>query len=417
MMCKRNIVFFLQQCCDSSELPPRFDDVLFPMKPSHLNRKQSAAAIAAALVSLGVSSQTTAQDLLPWMQPQTPHPNEMTSVYANTAPTLHPVSLSELTESTTDAASKLAREQIALTNIPDVADRFWMISTRSLTNSTCNVDLDSPQLEVQRLDSRGKASPATIDEYLGALTPERQVVVYVHGNRMASNKVVHRGFSVYRNIIRSDEKRPMDWVIFSWPSAKQGTLIHDVRRKASRTDAQGLYLAWLLQKQVKQTDSTKMIGFSFGSRVITGALHSLAGGKLGGRLLPGSPTTGATVDVGLVAPAIDSHWLAEKGYHEMATKNLDRLALLYNRRDAVLKRYWLINKVRGRAALGYTGPRSFATRADGTELPVVARDYSSYIGLRHNELDYYTKSRHTANIMADLINDTDDTKNNDIETR
>ena len=85
--------------------------------------------------------------------------------------------------------------------------------------------------------------------------------------------------------------------------------------------------------------------------------------------------------------------------------------------DAVLKRYWLINKVRGRAALGYTGPRSFATRADGTELPVVARDYSSYIGLRHNELDYYTKSRHTANIMADLINDTDDTKNNDIETR
>ena len=117
MMCKRNIVFFLQQCCDSSELPPRFDDVLFPMKPSHLNRKQSAAAIAAALVSLGVSSQTTAQDLLPWMQPQTSHRNEMTSVYANTAPTLHPVSLSELTESTTDAASKLAREQIALTSI------------------------------------------------------------------------------------------------------------------------------------------------------------------------------------------------------------------------------------------------------------------------------------------------------------
>jgi len=417
MMCKRNIVFFLQQCGDSSELPPRSDDVLFPMKPSHHNRKQPAAAFAAALVSLSVSSQSTAEDSLSWLRPPPTAPNEINSLLANTDPSLRPVSLPQLTENTTDAAIKAAREQISLTNIPDVADRFWMISTRSLTSSTCNVNLDSPQLRVHRLDSRGKASPATLDEYLSALTPERQVVVYVHGNRMASNKVVHRSFSVYRNIIRCNEKRPMDWVIFSWPSAKQGTLIHDARRKASRTDAQGLYLAWLLRKQVKQAESTKMIGFSFGSRVITGALHSLAGGKLGGRLLPGSPTTGATVDVGLVAPAIDSNWLSEKGYHAMATKNLDRLALLYNRRDAVLKRYWLLNKVRGRVALGYTGPRSFAPRADGSELPVVARDYSSYVGLRHDELDYYTKSRHAANIMADLINDTDDTEINDTRNR
>jgi len=417
MMCKRNIVFFLQQCGDSSELPPRSDDVLFPMKPSHHNRKQTAAAFAAALVSLSVSSQSTAEDSLSLLRPPPTAPNEINSLLANTDPSLRPVSLPQLTENTTDAAIKAAREQISLTNIPDVADRFWMISTRSLTSSTCNVNLDSPQLRVHRLDSRGKASPATLDEYLSALTPERQVVVYVHGNRMASNKVVHRSFSVYRNIIRCNEKRPMDWVIFSWPSAKQGTLIHDARRKASRTDAQGLYLAWLLRKQVKQAESTKMIGFSFGSRVITGALHSLAGGKLGGRLLPGSPTTGATVDVGLVAPAIDSNWLSEKGYHAMATKNLDRLALLYNRRDAVLKRYWLLNKVRGRVALGYTGPRSFAPRADGSELPVVARDYSSYVGLRHDELDYYTKSRHAANIMADLINDTDDTEINDTRNR
>lgn len=387
------------------------------MKPSQHTRKQPAAAFAAALVSLCVSRQTTAEELFPWSGPQNPAPKQISSLLPNAEPLIHQVSLPELTERTTDAAIKTAREQISLTNIPNVADRFWMISTRSLTSSIRNVDLDSPQLRVHRLDNQGKASPATLDEYLGSLTPERQVVVYVHGNRMASNKVVNRSFSVYRNIVRCNEKRPMDWVIFSWPSTKQGVLMHDARRKASRTDAQGLYLAWLLRQQVEQAESTKMIGFSFGSRVITGALHSLAGGKLGGRLLPGSPTTGATVDVGLVAPAIDSNWLSEKGYHAMATKNLDRLALLYNRRDAVLKRYWLLNKVRGRVALGYTGPRSFAPRADGSELPVVARDYSSYIGLRHDELDYYTKSRHAANIMADLINDTNDTEINDTEIR
>ncbi|MDA7904979.1 alpha/beta hydrolase [Rhodopirellula sp.] len=400
MMCKRNIVFFLQQCGDPRELPPRIADVLFPMKHSHHNRKQPAAAFAAALVSLCMSRQTPAEEPLPWPAPHTLSQNEISSLLTDPQPSL--------TESGTDAAIRSAREQISLAKIPDVADRFWMISTRSLTSSTCNVNLDSPELRIQRLDCRGKSSPSTLEEYLDALTPERQVVVYVHGNRMASNKVISRSFSVYRNITRCDEKRPMDWVIWSWPSTKQGTLLHDARRKASRTDAQGLYLAWLLRKQLKQAESTKMIGFSFGSRVITGALHSLAGGELGGRLLPGPTTTGATVDVGLVAPAIDTYCLSENGYHALATKNLDRLALLYNRRDAVLKRYWLINKVRGRLALGYTGPRSFAPRADGTELPVVARDYSSYIGLRHDELDYYTKSRHAANIMADLINDTDD---------
>ena len=408
MMCKRNIVFFLQQCVDQRELPSRFADLLVPMKPFPSKRKQPAAALAAALVSLCVSRQTPAAETVPWAEQPSLSPTEIASLLTEPALPVAKKPAHVLTNSTTDVALNAAREQFSLTSMPEVADRFWMISTRSLTSSTCNVNLESPELRIHRLDCRGKSSPTTLDEYLDALTPERQVVVYVHGNRMASNQVVHRSFSVYRNIIRCNEKRPMDWVIWSWPSSKQGTLIHDARRKASRTDAQGLYLAWLLRKQIKQADSTKMIGFSFGSRVITGALHSLAGGKLGGRMLPGSPTTGATVDVGLVAPAIDTHWLSEKGYHAMATKNLDRLALLYNRRDAVLKRYWLLNKVRGRVALGYTGPRSFAPRADGTELPVVARDYSSYIGLRHDELDYYTKSRHAANIMADLINDTDD---------
>ena len=158
---------------------------------------------------------------------------------------------------------------------PEINDRFWMISTRSLTSSTCNMDLDSPEFRVHRLDCRGRLTPTTLDEYLGALTPERQVVVYVHGNRMASNQIVNRSFSVYRKIANCVENRPVDWVIWSWPSSKQGILVHDARRKAARTDAQGLYLGWLLQRQVKQTESTKMIGFSFGSRVITDCIHLL----------------------------------------------------------------------------------------------------------------------------------------------
>ena len=65
---------------------------------------------------------------------------------------------------------------------------------------------------------------------------------------------------------------------------------------------------------------------------------------------------------------------------------MNRLTLLYNRRDAILKRYWLIDRVQGRLALGYTGPRSFAPRADGSTLPVISRDCSNAIGVKHDEL-------------------------------
>ena len=402
MMCKRNVVFFLQQCGDPREHPPRFAALLFQMKPSPNQRRRPKTAIAAALVSLCFARQALAEELSAFHGPPA-MPQHDTAQLTGTKTSLLQTSVSS------GEAGVLSESATETVNLPSISDRFWMISTRSLTSSTCKVDLTSPDLRVYQLDCNGKRTPTTLDDYLTALTPDRRVVVYVHGNRISANEVVRRSFSVYRNIVRCHDNQPVDWVIWSWPSAKQGILVHDARRKASRTDAQGLYLAWLLRKQLNQAESTKMIGFSFGSRVITGALHSLAGGKLGGRLLPGPPTTGIPVDAGLVAPAIDSHWLSEKGYHALATKNLNQLAVLYNRRDAILKRYWRIDRARGRMALGYTGPRTFATRADGSKLPVVARDYSPVIGLRHDELDYYTKSRHAGNIMANLINDIDDT--------
>jgi hypothetical protein len=91
----------------------------------------------------------------------------------------------------------------------------------------------------------------------------------------------------------------------------------------------------------------------------------------------------------------------------LATQNLDRLVLLYNRRDAVLKRYWLIDRVRGRMALGYSGPSSFAERFDGSTLPVLSRDCSPSVGLQHDELDYYRKSCRAGFEMARLIDDLD----------
>lgn len=287
----------------------------------------------------------------------------------------------------------------------DEGDRFWLISTRHLTSQARCVNLEQPGFAVSQLRPRQCSVRVTIDDYLQAIGERRSVVVYVHGNRVPAHEALQRGLSIHHKIKRFRSGQSIDWVIWSWPSDKQGILIRDARIKASRTDGQGLYLGWLLRKHAELQAETTLIGYSFGGRIITGSLHAAAGGSLAGRQLPGPPLLGANFDAGLVAPAVDSHWLTDRGYHRLATQNMNRLVLLYNRRDAVLKRYWLVDRVRGRMALGYSGPTSFAPRFDGTKLPVRSRDCSPSIGIQHDEMDYYRKSCRADSEMAKLIDD------------
>ncbi len=249
----------------------------------------------------------------------------------------------------------------------------------------------------------GQTFHSSLEEYLALRAEGRQTVVYIHGNRMEPCDAIERGLMVYRKISPYRTSEPVDWIVWSWPSEQVGILARDVRLKAERTDAQGLYLAWLLRKQNETGTPTRLIGYSFGGRIVTGSLHALAGGSLGGRSLSGPPVVGMRIGAGLVAPAIASNWMNDGGYHSLATKNLEELTLYYNRRDAVLKRYWLIDRVRGQLALGYSGPRSFAPRFDGSTLPVISKDCAPIVGLQHSELDYYQIPCRAGSGMARLL--------------
>jgi len=284
-------------------------------------------------------------------------------------------------------------------------DRLWLINTRGITSNACWADIDHPALTISRLECNGDSRQVTLDEYLGSISPDRSVVIYVHGNRIEPCEARSRGMWIYRKCRGCRNSGPIDWVNWSWPSAQAGILTHDVRRKAQRTDTQGLYLAWLLREQNARSVPTTLIGYSFGGRVVTGALHAMAGGSLGGRSLAEPGVSGASFGAGLIAPAIDSHWLSQHGYHSLATQNMQRLVLLYNHRDVILKRYWLVDRVRGRMALGYSGPTLFGPRLDGSPLPIRSRDCSPSLGIAHNELDYFIKGCRAGSEMARLIDD------------
>ncbi len=286
----------------------------------------------------------------------------------------------------------------------DGSDRLWLINTRHLTSDACRANLDSLPLKICRLYCDGQTRASDSDQYLTTLQMDRPVVIYVHGNRMDPGDAIQRGLLIYRETTRYRcNAGPIDWVIWSWPSEKEGGIVNDVREKADRTDAQGLYLAGLLRQHTERSIPTSLIGYSFGGRVITGALHALAGGSLARRTLPSDPVSGAPFDVGLVAPAIENDWMGINGYHGLATQNMDRLVLLYNHRDAVLKRYWIIDRIRGEVALGYSGPKTFAPRIDGTPLPVRSRDCSPAVGIKHDEEDYYSRTCGAGRELGPLV--------------
>ncbi|MEM9826942.1 MAG: DUF726 domain-containing protein [Planctomycetota bacterium] len=290
------------------------------------------------------------------------------------------------------------------------SDRLFLLNLRDQPSDLCRLRLPT-RPRISRLDRCGRQQPITWEDFCGTCADDRTLVIYVHGNRMTPRAAIQRGLYVYHNS-RPRHSRPLDFLIWSWPSEKQGLLGKDVRLKARRTDGQGLLLADFLRQHGLSGRPVVLIGFSFGGRVITGALHTLAGGSLRGFGLDFGASAdgianpgiqGAGFRVGLIAPAIERDWMTRHGYHGLATKNLESLSVLYNRRDAVLKRYWLIDRVRGQLALGFTGPRRFAPRFDGSPLETFARDCSTVVGLQHAEVDYYTADCRAGEEMARLI--------------
>jgi hypothetical protein len=300
-------------------------------------------------------------------------------------------------------AAALTRAETLLDRHDNSLDRLWVVSTRSLTSDACRAPLDAPNLCIHQLNHCGASDRSDCNTLLQSLSSDRHVLIHVHGNRMNPDDAIERGLFVYKNTVAHANAAPIDFIVFSWPSEKTGILLKDGREKAERTDAEGLYLAWLLREFANRNVRVTLIGFSFGGRVATGAMHALAGGKLGGRVLPGEHVQGANISVGLIAPALEDDWLRKGSYHGMASVNMTQLSVLYNRRDAVLRRYWLLDAVRGSMALGYTGPKGIAPRFDGSSVPVMARDCSPSLGIRHDEQQYYSQDCRAGKQLAKLL--------------
>ncbi len=226
-----------------------------------------------------------------------------------------------------------------------------------------------------------------LDSFL-TFDPTVPTIIFIHGNQITPGDAKNEGLSVYRNLILQGCDAPrIRFVIYSWPSSKVGGLLRDVREKAARCGPESQHLAFLLDQMPAETP-VSLVGFSFGARIITGGLHILAGGSLGGsmKLAEHTHPHRSMVNAVLMAAATDSYWLAEGQHHGLALTQVNRMLLINNCADRAMRYYDLLEPGRGGPqALGLCGPTRISPKYKDK---IFNRDVSRYVGADHDLMNY-----------------------------
>ncbi len=242
----------------------------------------------------------------------------------------------------------------------DSAGQVWLISTRRAVRCG-SVDYGEQKIDFYRLGPDDKWLPENQDTFVETGRPAVPTTIFIHGNRVGPDAAVRDGWRVFRRMKQDAGGRAFRLVIWSWPSDRiAGRQRHDVRVKASYSDVQSYYLAECLHR-IKPDVPVGLVGYSFGARIITGALHMLGGGavacrRLGEREVAKERKAGRTpLRAVLVAAAIDAGWLAPGCRNSLATSQVEEILVTRNRCDPVLRWYRMMYGLRGPQAAGYVG--------------------------------------------------------------
>ncbi len=220
--------------------------------------------------------------------------------------------------------------------------------------------------------------------------------IFVHGNQISKEMAVDRGTRVYRTLRAcSQNKGPIRFIIWSWPSKRETNRIADARIKSKRTDAESFYFGNFLAAY-SSNGPTSIIGYSFGARVVCGGLHLANGGCINGIYLPNHAMPQQMYRVSLLAAAVESDGILRGGRYERAMVMTDHLLLQNNSADKALRFFWIINRSKPKA-LGNTG---LACSPPGCS--VQQFDWENAMGRDHSVWQYIDRPAITSRILANI---------------
>lgn len=267
-------------------------------------------------------------------------------------------------------------------------DSLWVVSTRHL-GYPGQYNQDKLNFRVMRYDWTEGWVDSELDSLLDTDEPDTVTAVYVHGNRVDWGRSLRLGMLAYRSLVRGvEDPQSIRFVVWSWPSAKIRCALRDVRSKAARSDYDSYYLGVFLSRLAPQA-RVGMYGFSYGGRVISGALHLLGGGEMLGLTVPAAEVNPKrTARAVLMGAAMHNYWLLPGYRHGKAVSQVDRMLVQYNPCDRILRMYRFVDRHSRPQALGYSAlPRLSELGEDASRIE--QQNVCPQIGNNHNMRAYF----------------------------
>lgn len=253
-------------------------------------------------------------------------------------------------------------------------DELWYISSRALAKVPwCD---GPPPLRVWRHDAcSGAKSPSSLMEFFAHDDPQVVTLIYVHGARVTEFRAFARLPLIYAALTRH---LPCDvrvrMVMFSWTNPKTVRVLRDFRVASACAAPYGESLAWLASHVDPQV-RVSLLSFSLGAQVVSRALDTLGGDE--------NLHLRRRMRVVLWTAAESHEWMVPGGYHGRAIHSIDRLLLVLNTCDPVLKHFPLISPRTDPHALGYCGFDDLqAFGVDATRIHCI--NAASQLGVSHS---------------------------------
>jgi hypothetical protein len=269
---------------------------------------------------------------------------------------------------------------------PRIQSQLWLVSTRKLPHGSQH---SSRRLraEVERYDRANAWQPSSLDDLIAARDLRLTTVLLVHGNDTSESVARSKGLGIYDALLERTAGSAR-LIIWSWPADYVGgTLRHDARVKADRIDADACYLARFIG-ELDRDESLSLVGYSFGARLISGALHLVGGGALAGKTaVAGRDGHRAAIRAVLLAAAVDDDWLLPGRRYGRALSVVERLVVLVNPQDRVLRWYRFLSPQSGAAALGSRGLAS-SDELGANRAKIEQIDVAAFVGAQHRWSSY-----------------------------
>lgn len=206
--------------------------------------------------------------------------------------------------------------------------------------------------------------------------------IFVHGNQIPPNEAVKRGVAVYRRVRAcSPQSGPIRFVIWSWPSERKTNRIKDAKLKQYRTEVEGFLLGSYLAA-IAEESPVRLIGYSFGARIVGSALHLASGGAIEGCGLGGATIPVVPYRIVLLAAAMESDGFECDGRYCHGLDHAEYMLLMNNSRDLAIRYFWLLSGSKP-GALGFAG-----AECRPPHVTVHQYDWANQIGKDHRLWQY-----------------------------